>query len=47
MVYIFILFYILRVFGNVLVFVNWEDWEFNKLVKFYRIFDDECVNYDC
>lgn len=47
MVYIFILFYILRVFGNVLVFVNWEDQKFNKLVKFYRIFDDECVNYDC
>lgn len=46
MAHIFIQLHILRVFGNVPAPANREDQKLNKLVKPYRISDDECANYD-
>lgn len=46
MAHIFIPLHILRVFGNVPAPAKQEDQELNKLVKPYRISDDECANCD-
>lgn len=46
MAHILIPLHILRVFGNVPAPAKREDQELNKLVKPYRISDDECANYD-